>query len=83
MGMKQVAARRSFIKQTAAMTAGLAGFGMLPEIAAHTRHRDKHSWTKAGILTASWDDGFDADVDAGCGGGAGARNDEAGPRLPV
>ena len=34
MGMKQVAARRSFIKQTAAMTAGLAGFGMLPEIAA-------------------------------------------------
>ena len=34
MGMKQVAGRRGFIKQTAAMTAGLAGFGMLPEIAA-------------------------------------------------
>ena len=34
MGMKQVADRRDFIKQTAAMTAGLAGFGMLAEIAA-------------------------------------------------
>jgi len=30
MGMKQVAGRRGFIKQTAAMTAGLAGFGMPP-----------------------------------------------------
>ncbi len=34
MGMKNVAGRRGFIKQTAAMTAGLAGFGMIPEIAA-------------------------------------------------
>jgi hypothetical protein len=34
MGMKQVANRRDFIKQTVAMTAGLAGFGMLPGVAA-------------------------------------------------
>ena len=32
--MKQVADRRGFIKQSAAMTAGLAGFGMLPKFAA-------------------------------------------------
>lgn len=32
--MKHVAGRRSFIKQSAAMTAGLAGFGMLPKFAA-------------------------------------------------
>lgn len=36
MGMKHVAGRRDFLKQTAAMTAGLAGFGMLPKIAAAT-----------------------------------------------
>jgi hypothetical protein len=34
MGMEQVAGRRGFIKQTAAMTARLAGFGILPDIAA-------------------------------------------------
>ena len=34
MDMKHVAGRRGFIKQTAAMSAGLAGFGMLPQIAA-------------------------------------------------
>jgi hypothetical protein len=36
MDTKHVAGRRDFIKQTAAMSAGLAGFGMLPEIAAAT-----------------------------------------------
>ena len=36
MGMKQVAGRRGFIKQTAAMTAGLAGLGMLSEVEAAT-----------------------------------------------
>jgi hypothetical protein len=36
MAMKHVAGRRGFIKQTAAMTAGLAGFGMLPGVAAAT-----------------------------------------------
>ena len=34
MRMKQVAGRGGFIKQTIAMTAGLAGFGVLEEIAA-------------------------------------------------
>jgi hypothetical protein len=34
MDMKHIAGRRGFIKQTAAMTAGLAGLEMLPEIAA-------------------------------------------------
>jgi hypothetical protein len=36
MSTKHVAGRRGFIKQTAAMTAGLAGLGMLPEVAAAT-----------------------------------------------
>jgi hypothetical protein len=36
MGMKYVAGRRDFIKHTAAMTAGLAGLGRLPEVAAAT-----------------------------------------------
>jgi len=36
MSTKQVAGRRGFIKQTAAMTAGLAGLGMLSEVAAAT-----------------------------------------------
>src|SRR6202171_5637172 len=36
MGMKHVAGRRGFIKQAAAMTAGLAGLGKLPEAAADT-----------------------------------------------
>ena len=39
MGMEQVAGRRGFIKRTAMMTAGVAGFGMLPEIAAATSTR--------------------------------------------
>ena len=34
MDMKHIAGRRGLIKQTAAMTAGLAGFGMLPGVAA-------------------------------------------------
>ena len=84
MGMKHVAGRRGFIKQSAAMTAVLAGFGMLPEIAAATSDSDVNiHWTKAGILTASWDDGFDVDVDAGRGGEACAGNDETGSRLSV
>ena len=66
MDMKHVAGRRGFIKRTAAMTAGLAGFGMIPEFAADTPDTGcEHYWTEAGILAASWDDGFDADVDAG------------------
>ena len=36
MRTKNVAGRRSFIKQTAAMTAGLAGLGILPEVAVAT-----------------------------------------------
>src|SRR6266478_1195393 len=36
MSTKQVAGRRGFIKQTAAMTAGLAGLGMLSEVEAAT-----------------------------------------------
>ena len=36
MSTKQVAGRRGFIKQTAAMTAGLAGVGMFSEVEAAT-----------------------------------------------
>jgi hypothetical protein len=36
MGMKQVAGRRGFIRRTAAMTAGLAGFAIIPAFAADT-----------------------------------------------
>ena len=36
MSTKHIAGRKGFIKQTAAMTAGLAGLGMLPEVAAAT-----------------------------------------------
>ena len=36
MSTRRVAGRRGFIKQTAAMTAGLAGLGMFSEVAAAT-----------------------------------------------
>ena len=36
MSMKHVTGRRGFIKRTAALTAGLAGFGIIPGFAADT-----------------------------------------------
>ena len=59
MSTKHAAGRRGFIKQTAAMTAGLAGLGMLSEVEAATpRQRGQHSWAEAAILTPNRDDGF-------------------------
>ena len=84
MSTKHVAGRRGFIKQTAAMTAGLAGLGMLSEVEAATPDTGVNILgPKPGYSPQVGTIGFDADVDAGRGGAACARNDEAGPRLPV